>query len=62
MLGAFYFSEKFKPMITKENIIDILYDNSYNVQDQAGNNLIVVDDDDWGKVADAIIALENSKQ
>ena len=49
-------------MITKENIIDILYDNSYNVQDQAGNNLIVVDDDDWGKVADAIIALENSKQ
>ena len=46
-------------MITKENIIDILYVNSYSVQDQAGNNLIVVDDDDWGKVADAIIALGN---
>ena len=46
-------------MITKENIIDILYDNSYNVQDQAGNNLIVVDEDDWGKVADAIMALGN---
>ena len=45
-------------MITKEKIIDILYTRSYSVQDQDGNNLIVVHEDDWDKVADAILALD----
>lgn len=38
-------------MITKEKIIAILKSHSFNVEDQAGNHLIVVDDDSWDAVA-----------
>lgn len=38
-------------MITKEKILEILHSHSYNVEDQAGNHLIVVDDDSWDAVA-----------
>ena len=38
-------------MITKEKIIQILHSHSYNVEDQAGNKLIVVDDDSWDEIA-----------
>ena len=41
-------------MITKEKIIEILYSHSYNVEDQAGNHLIVVDDDSWDEVAEQL--------
>lgn len=35
----------------KEKILEILHSHSYNVEDQAGNHLIVVDDDSWDAVA-----------
>ena len=38
-------------MITKEKIIEILHSHSYNVEDQAGNHLIVIDEDSWDAVA-----------
>jgi len=38
-------------MITKEKILEILHSHSYNIEDQAGNHLIVVDDDSWDAVA-----------
>jgi len=41
-------------MITKEKIIEILHSHSYNVEDQAGNHLIVVDDDSWDEIADQL--------
>ena len=41
-------------MITKEKIIEILHSHSYNVEDQAGNHLIVVDDDSWDEIAEQL--------
>ena len=41
-------------MITKEKILEILHSHSYNVEDQVGNHLIVVDDDSWDAVATEI--------
>jgi hypothetical protein len=41
-------------MITKEKIIEILHSHSYNVEDQAGNHLIVVDDDSWDEIAEQV--------
>ena len=41
-------------MITKEKIIQILHSHSYNVEDQAGNHLIVVDDDSWDEIAEQV--------
>ena len=41
-------------MVTKEKIIEILHSHSYNVEDQAGNHLIVVDDDSWGEIAEQV--------
>ena len=41
-------------MITKEKIIEILHSHSYNVEDQAGNHLIVVDDDSWDEIAEKL--------
>ena len=41
-------------MITKEKIIEILHSHSYNVEDQAGNHLIVVDDDSWVEIAEQV--------
>ena len=41
-------------MITKEKIIEILHRHSYNVEDQAGNHLIVVDDDSWDDIAEQL--------
>lgn len=37
--------------MTKEKILEILHSHSYNVEDQAGNHLIVVDDGSWDAVA-----------
>ena len=44
-------------MITKTQIIDIIHRHGYNVEDQAGNHLIVVDDDDWDKIAQEIVEI-----
>ena len=41
-------------MITKEKIIEILHSHSYYVEDQAGNHLIVVDDDSWDEIAEQL--------
>ena len=41
-------------MIKKEKIIEILHSHSYNVEDQAGNHLIVVDDDSWDEIAEQV--------
>ena len=41
-------------MITKEKIIEILHSHSYYVEDQAGNHLIVVDDDSWDDIAEQL--------
>ena len=41
-------------MISKEKIIEILHSHSYNVEDQAGNHLIVVDDDSWDEIAEQV--------
>ena len=41
-------------MITKEKIIEILHSHSYYVEDQAGNHLIVVDDDSWDEIAEQV--------
>ena len=41
-------------MITKEKILEILHSHSYNVEDQAGNHLIVVDDDSWDEIAEQV--------
>jgi hypothetical protein len=38
-------------MITIEKILEILHSHSYNVEDQAGNHLIVVDNDSWDAIA-----------
>ena len=46
-------------MTTKEKIFDILFRYSYNVQSIGGDNLIVVDEDNWDKVAEAIMALDS---
>lgn len=35
----------------KEKVLEILHSHSYNVEDQSGNHLIVVDDDSWDAVA-----------
>ena len=42
-------------MITKENIIQILQNHSYNVEYPDGNHLIVVDDNGWEKVAEQCV-------
>tara|TARA_R110000765_G_scaffold38845_1_gene84933 strand:- start:2001 stop:2264 length:264 start_codon:yes stop_codon:yes gene_type:complete len=42
-------------MITKTQITDIIHRYSYNVEDQVGNHLIVVDDDDWDEIAQKIV-------
>ena len=44
-------------MITKTQITDIIHRHSYNVEDQAGNHLIVVDDDDWDEIAEEIVKI-----
>ena len=44
-------------MITKTQITDIIHRYSYNVEDQAGNHLIVVDDDDWDEIAQKIVEI-----
>jgi hypothetical protein len=44
-------------MITKTQITDIIHRYSYNVEDQAGNHLIVVDDDDWDEIAQQIVEI-----
>ena len=41
-------------MIKKEKIIEILHSHSYYVEDQAGNHLIVVDDDSWDEIAEQL--------
>jgi hypothetical protein len=41
-------------MISKEKIIEILHSHSYYVEDQAGNHLIVVDDDSWDEIAEQV--------
>ena len=38
----------------KEFIIEILHKYSFNIESIAGHHLIVVDDDDWGEIADKI--------
>lgn len=43
--------------MTKEDIFDILHKHSYNVEDQSGNHLIVVDDDSWYDVANEIMQI-----
>ena len=45
-------------MMTKEKIIEILRLHSYNITDQAGEYIVVVDSDDWEKVAEYIIKLK----
>ena len=47
-------------MIKKEKIIEILHSHSYNVEDQAGNHLIVVDDDSWDEIACTIHGVSHS--
>lgn len=42
-------------MITKEKIIKILQNYSYNIEDQSGNDIIVVDSDSWDDVAEIIL-------
>lgn len=44
--------------MTKEKIIEILRLHSYNITDQAGEYIVVVDSDDWEKVAEYIIKLK----
>lgn len=38
----------------KEKILKILQENSYDITDQAGNQLIVVDDFSWEEVVEKI--------
>ena len=45
-------------MMTKEKIIEILRLHSYNITDQTGEYIVVVDSDDWEKVAEYIIKLK----
>ena len=38
----------------KETILGILHSHSYNVTDQAGNQLMVVDDGSWDEIAEDV--------